>query len=63
MEHDIAQAIGKVLKAQLLDGNNVNIKGLGSFAVVHKKQTQKQDDAGRVMLLPPEDRIKFTPES
>ncbi|MEX0779662.1 MAG: HU family DNA-binding protein [Balneolales bacterium] len=62
MDQQISKAIGKVLKDQLLEGNNVKINGLGSFSVVHEKQTQTQDEAGRVMLLPPGDRIKFTPE-
>lgn len=63
MDQRFAKAFGKALKTQLLEGNNVTINGLGSFSVIHEKQTQKQDDAGRVMLVPPSDRIKFTPET
>lgn len=63
MDKKFAKAIVKEIKTHLLDGNNVNIKGLGTFSVVHEKQIQKQDDAGRVMLLPPADKIRFTPES
>ncbi|MEX0685417.1 MAG: HU family DNA-binding protein [Balneolales bacterium] len=63
MDQQLAKAIGKELKTQLLNGNTVTIKQLGTFSVVHEAQKQQQDQAGRVMLLPPADKIKFTPDS
>ncbi|MEX2641107.1 MAG: HU family DNA-binding protein [Balneolales bacterium] len=63
MDKDFTKAMVDELKNQLIEGYTVSIKGLGSFALIHVKQSQKQDSAGRVMLLPPEDRIRFTPES
>ena len=59
---EFAKVISSELKKQLLNGNHVTIKGLGTFSIVHEKQTQKQDSTGRVMLVPPADKIKFTPE-
>lgn len=42
-----------------MDKNTVHLDGLGQFEVVHKKQTQKKYENGRVAMMPPADVVEF----
>lgn len=52
----------QVVKEQIAKDNRVQIDGLGQFLKVHQTQTQKKLDDGRVVLMPPKDKIEFKPE-
>ena len=51
-----------VLAEQLKKHQQVQINGLGTFSVEHKKQDQHQESDGRIVMTPPADIIAFTPE-
>lgn len=52
----------QVIKEQVARDNRVQIEGLGQFFKVHEIQAQKKSEDGRVVLIPPKDRIEFKPE-
>lgn len=52
----------KVVKEQVAKDNRIQIDGFGQFLKVHQTQTQKKLDDGRVVLMPPKDKIEFKPE-
>lgn len=62
MDQAFLQAFVEVVREQMARRNNVRIEGVGSFQVEHRKQFQKQYDNGRVVMMPPKDTIRFTPE-
>jgi len=62
MDQEFLQAFVEVVREQMARRNNVRIDGVGSFRVEHQKQFQKQYDNGRVVMMPPKDVIRFTPE-
>lgn len=62
MDQEFIQAFVEVVREQMTRRNSVQIEGVGSFRVEHQKQFQKQYENGRVVMMPPEDTISFTPE-
>lgn len=61
MDNKLLQSINTVLSETLKQHNDVSIRGLGSFSVVHKNQQYRQEKTGRVLLVPPADEVQFTP--
>ena len=62
MDDKFLEALTEIIREQVTRKNKVQIEGIGSFSLEHKKQFQKQFDNGRVVMMPPEDLIRFTPE-
>lgn len=62
MENEFAEAIGEVIREEVARGNEVEIRGLGTFRLEHRNQYQKQFEDGRVVMMPPRDRIAFIPD-
>jgi nucleoid DNA-binding protein len=63
MEQEFLNAFAEVVREEVARKNKVEIDGIGSFKVEHRKQFQKQYENGRVVMMPPKDRIRFTPEN
>lgn len=63
MEEQFLKALTKIIREQISRRNKVQIEGVGSFRLEHRKQYQKQYDDGRVVMMPPKDQIRFTPEN
>lgn len=63
MDQEFLQAFVEVVREQMTRRNSIQIEGVGSFQVEHRKQFQKQYDNGRVVMMPPKDTISFTPEN
>ncbi len=59
MNPEFIIAFKEVLREELLKKNSVEIEGLGHFEVVHHEQYQKRYDTGKVLLIPPADRLQF----
>jgi nucleoid DNA-binding protein len=59
MSNEKFQDIITLLKEQLLAGEHVSVKGLGSFKPVHHTQRFQTDEKGRSVAHPPEDTIEF----
>lgn len=62
MDQSFQQAFAEVIKERVARRQEVNIKGLGVFALQHQKQFQQQFKDGRVVMMPPEDKIVFSPD-
>lgn len=55
-------AFSELIREEVIKRNKVDIKGLGSFRLSHRKQGQQQFEDGRVVMVPPKDEIIFTPD-
>lgn len=62
MDASFVKAFRKVVREEILKKNRISIKGLGRFEVTHEKQHQQKYEDGRIEMMPPRDRIMFTPE-
>ena len=62
MGQQILGALTEIIREELAKKNEVAIDGLGVFKPEHQKQHQKQFDDGRVVMMPPKDKITFTPD-
>ena len=63
MDKKLFQSINTVLSEILKQHDDVAIRGLGRFSIVHKNQQYSQEKSGRVLLVPPADEVQFTPAS
>jgi nucleoid DNA-binding protein len=63
MEPQFIKNFIQVVKEQIAKDNRVQINGLGQFIKVHQTQTQTKLDDGRIVLMPPKDKIEFKPET
>ena len=61
MKNETFQDIITLLKEHLLAGEQVSVRGLGSFKPVHHTQRFETDEKGRSVAHPPQDTIEFTP--
>ncbi|MGK7368745.1 MAG: HU family DNA-binding protein [Candidatus Halalkalibacterium sp. M3_1C_030] len=59
MNQKIIGAFSEILREEITNRNEVSVEGLGVFKPDHKKQYQKQFDDGRVVMMPPKDKITF----
>ena len=63
MDSNFIKSFILVVKEQIAQNNRVEIDGLGQFQKVHQTQTQEKLDDGRVVLMPPSNKIEFKPET
>ncbi|MDG5766963.1 HU family DNA-binding protein [Balneolales bacterium ANBcel1] len=56
------KAIQTIITGALKKHRDVAVKGLGTFAVRHRKQDHRQQKDGTILLDPPADIVTFTPE-
>lgn len=59
MDQKFLGAFSEILREEITKKNEVSVDGLGVFKPEHKKQFQKQFDDGRVVMMPPKDKITF----
>lgn len=62
MDQEFLGALAEVIREELTKKNEVTIDGLGVFKPEHQKQYQQQFDDGRVVMIPPKDKITFIPD-
>ncbi len=63
MEKIFLKAFADVVREEVAQKNKVKINGVGMFKLEHQKQFQKQYENGRVVMMPPKDRIRFISEN
>lgn len=63
MDEKFMKELARIVRDQVARKNDIRIPGLGSFRFEHVKQHQKQYNNGRVVMIPPEDRIEFDPDN
>lgn len=62
MDQQILEALKEIVREEVVKENEVVIDGLGVFKPEHQKQYQRQFDDGRVVMMPPKDKITFVPD-
>lgn len=62
MDQEFLGALAEVIREELTKKNEITIDGLGVFKPEHQKQYQQQFDDGRVVMMPPKDKITFIPD-
>lgn len=62
MDKEFIQHFSEVIREQLVDNNPVQLEDIGTFSQEHRKQSQQQYNDGRVVMVPPQNTIVFTPE-
>lgn len=62
MEKKFLKAFVSVVRDQIIQKNEVALGDLGYFRGVHLKQRKKQYKDGRMVMMPPVDRIEFIPK-
>lgn len=62
MTKEFSEALGIVIRDQIIMKNSVEIDGLGTFKAVHKNQRQSKRADGTNVMTPPKDIIEFTVE-
>lgn len=62
MEKEFLDALGVVIRDQIIMKNTVQIKGLGTFKPVHHNQRQDKRADGVNIMRPPKDTIEFEAE-
>lgn len=63
MDKVFLQAFSEVVRQQIAHRCDVKLEGIGVFKLEHQKQYQQQYRDGRVVMMPPKDKIKFVPDS
>jgi len=63
MEKEFLDAFADIVREQLVQKNDVEIGGLGTFRPKHVKQFQQQYPNGKVVMMPPRDVITFYSEN
>lgn len=63
MDKSFLTAFSAVVREEVIRKNEVKLEEVGSFSFEHQKQIQKQYENGRVVMMPPKDRITFIPEN
>lgn len=61
MNQQFTDAFIEVIREEITGKKEVRVEGLGVFKPEHQKQFQQQYDNGRVVMMPPEDKISFIP--
>lgn len=62
MTKKFEKSLVHVLREQLLSGKSIHLDGIGSFQVVHNKQSTKRNESGKTVLMPPKDVLTFSRE-
>lgn len=58
----LSRALVDVLRDALLDGEDVEVPGLGTFHVHHEMSRVREHPDGRIEMQPPRDVVAFAPE-
>lgn len=58
---DVATALAKVVRRQLVRGESVELPELGTLDVRHERSAVEEQDDGETILQPPKDHVIFTP--
>lgn len=62
MDQQFIKALSEIIREEITGKKEVTIDGLGVFKPVHQKQFQHQFEDGRVVMMPPKDKIAFVPD-
>lgn len=62
MNQQFLGALSEIIRDEITKKNEVTIDGLGVFKPDHQKQFQQQFDDGRVVMMPPKDKVAFVPD-
>lgn len=56
-------ALGRIIRRTLKDGESIHVPDLGTFAVEHTPSEMKKDENDTIVMVPPKDSVTFTPDA
>ena len=60
---DALDALGRIIRRTLKDGDSIHVPELGTFSVEHKPSEMKKDENDNIVMVPPQDSVSFTPDA
>ena len=60
-KEQVGETLSVIIRKALVAGENVEVPGLGSFALHHQPSTAEKTADGLLELKPPKDEVVFTP--
>lgn len=63
MDSTFIKAFREVVREEMIKKNVVDIDEVGRFEVIHEKQHEEKREDGKVLMIPPADRVQFTAET
>lgn len=58
---EVIEALATVIRRRLVDGDPVELPGLGTLEVRHERSAVVEREDGEMALQPPNDHVVFTP--
>lgn len=59
----IAAVLSEIVRERLMEGEVVQVPGLGHFRVEHRPSEVEERPDGQVVMQPPRDVIQFSPSA
>lgn len=59
MDKEFVKALRETIREQVIRKNSIEIDGLGLFEPVHEEQREEKTADGKVVMMPPRDRVEF----
>jgi len=61
MNNELLNTLAEIIREQVIRKNDVELEGLGTLKIEHVPQHKEEYKDGQVVMLPPEDKLTFTP--
>lgn len=61
MDKVLLNTLAEIIREQVTRKNDVELDGLGILKIEHVPQHKEEYRNGQVVMLPPEDKLTFTP--
>lgn len=59
---EVTKALAAVVRRRLVEGDPVELPGIGTLEVRHERSTVVEREDGEMALQPPNDHVAFTPD-
>lgn len=63
LKKEFIQALREVIREEAVQNRPVVVEGLGKFETVHEEQVQKRMENGDIVMMPPKEVLRLTPET
>lgn len=61
LKPEFLKALRDVIRTEVAGNRSVDLPAVGRFEKVHRNPYQKKEVSGQVVMMPPSDRLVFTP--
>ncbi|MFU8812190.1 MAG: HU family DNA-binding protein [Balneolaceae bacterium] len=59
MKAEFLKALKQIIRDQVVQDNSVEFGDLGRFELHHETQRQVKNEKGKIVMIPPENRVVF----